>query len=582
MRIWIQNVSKPSALLLFIFILSLAPVAWADILILKGGGRQEGIVTAAPGDADAVILQKTSGSIKIPRSRIERIEEEDDATDWRRLGDQFFGSRKYPNALEAYRKAARFKPDDLQINALIESTMKALEETAAVERRQQVSVISGKILQAQKEIAAQNFEAAENLLAREIPAMKPTADQQEELVEQQKVLYKAWGKERLDKLEEEQAAKYFERVLGLDPTDKEVYDALIRIWSKNPRKNRQVIRAYEVQLQMKPDDHKARKRLADKYRDQALQVQREMSRAKDDKVLIALDAQVEECYEKAAQHYEYLLKLKAYEPSILKAGLNESLSAIYLRAKFSGDYDRAIVFYKRLRQYDTLPEGEIDYLEFMRDMASIKPTDVTARTSLTIRLQEKGLDSLAEMEVQKLYAEFPTNDGVKKLVLANAENKLAQAKLALTDGKFDVSRQLTYALISEYKEFPQILVKAEALQGQVDTEIQRNRVAMLATAMKYKQNADQYFLQANNYRDNMNSTERNSRTSYVIDKNEAIKYYRLAKSFYDKAMFASKVMDQADRDSIIQRRKETMLMLNKMTRVTTKKQGWSTLGATYY
>ena len=88
---------------------------------------------------------------------------------------------------------------------------------------------------AEKDIAAQSFAAAQDALEKKITPLNPSEEQQKQILELRKKLYRAWGKERLDKLAQDSAADKFEALLKLDPYDVEAYNPPDRYLEQDPR-----------------------------------------------------------------------------------------------------------------------------------------------------------------------------------------------------------------------------------------------------------------------------------------------------------------------------------------------------------
>ena len=77
---------------------SLAPLAGADIVEMTDGKRQEGVITRDIASENAVTIRTSGGDIAIPRAKIARLEKEPEATSRMRLGDQFTAAGKNAEA----------------------------------------------------------------------------------------------------------------------------------------------------------------------------------------------------------------------------------------------------------------------------------------------------------------------------------------------------------------------------------------------------------------------------------------------------------------------------------------------------
>ena len=79
--------------------LALPQAAPADEVVFANGQRRQGRVEAVEGASDRIALITSTGRIEIPRDRIAEIIENDDATDFAIIGNQFLASGNIQNAL---------------------------------------------------------------------------------------------------------------------------------------------------------------------------------------------------------------------------------------------------------------------------------------------------------------------------------------------------------------------------------------------------------------------------------------------------------------------------------------------------
>ena len=107
--------------------------AQADTVVFKGGDRKKGIVTKATDEA--IFFRQISSQMKIPLTRIEKIEYEDDATDWLELSDLYFSAKKYEQSLESLEKSKTFNPDNPVL---------ALREKAIEQAKVEIALTQGK------------------------------------------------------------------------------------------------------------------------------------------------------------------------------------------------------------------------------------------------------------------------------------------------------------------------------------------------------------------------------------------------------------------------------------------------------
>ncbi len=194
---------KRSEIITTLTLLSLlAPLSWvtADVIVLKNGERLEGIVTKAPGDDQAVMFENSRASTKIALSRIKTLTEESADVDLEKIADQYYRSKKYQKALVFYQKSLDTNAQNQNVKDKIETTQAAVARVASNERRNELSEIDRMLLQVDQLIEDEKFDDARSILEDKAAAQNPTAEQQAQIVEGQKALYRAWCFDRVDKM----------------------------------------------------------------------------------------------------------------------------------------------------------------------------------------------------------------------------------------------------------------------------------------------------------------------------------------------------------------------------------------------
>jgi len=300
--------------------------ARADVVTLTNGKRIEGRAGPAPGNPDAIRFTWSTGEVEVDRSRIRLIEEEPEAVDWLRIGDQHFSAGHYEQAQAAYRKSKAADPAHAEATERLRAVEVALRSTRAQQRREQVEQIDRLLEEAAVEIEAQQFENAHRTLTETVPDLGPEPRHSARMRQVKIDLYRAWAHEREDKLRPEAAARHLQELLRIDPTDRDAYASLMAIWDKMPEKSEQVVKALRAELKVHPEDVSTRKRLADKLFERG-----ELA--------------------EAGTHYETLCELGGYGGSEVEARLVDLLDVLYRSARDRREYDAAIDHYKRLQGY---------------------------------------------------------------------------------------------------------------------------------------------------------------------------------------------------------------------------------------
>ncbi|HBF32966.1 TPA: hypothetical protein DDW35_00245, partial [Candidatus Sumerlaeota bacterium] len=246
----------------------------ADVVLLKNGQRVEGVATQTPGKPDSVTIRGPKGTVELSKDLIQTIQYESEAVNLRRTGDDHYNAKRYKEAIESYQKSLALDPKDELTAKQLKTAQDAIARESTVERRKQIEVINTTLAEAKKKVATKEFDAAEKMLLKEVPALTPTDEQVQQSNEIKRDLYLAWAHESDDKLKPELAVKYYEKVLELDASNKEAYERLIKVMETNPDYNQRVIEAYRVQLKLTPDDSATRRKLADKLLAEGVRMER--------------------------------------------------------------------------------------------------------------------------------------------------------------------------------------------------------------------------------------------------------------------------------------------------------------------
>ncbi len=550
MKEFTQKFHFAAGLLILLLLVSPSRI-FADVLILESNERYEGIVTPAPGKPDSYLFRRAvGGQIEIHKDRIKKVEFEDDATDWMRIGDQYSEKKYFQKALESYEHALKFEPDNATLKERIRLTHEALKREAGIERRQKLAEIDEMLDEIEKKIEDEKFEAAEKALQNTVPKMNPVSKQLERIAELNKKLYRTWGLEREDRIKPKEAAVYYEKYLKLEPTDEEIVNRLMAIWDTMPGKVENLIRAYETQLQLRPDDQKTRKMLADKYVEYAIDKQGEAADTEDAKMKAALLKQANEIYERAISHYAHLYDTGDFKGTSVEKALISTLTSLYTRAKLNQDYERALTYYKRLQQYDpTVKDDEVHKLEYFINVANIDPTNVEKRVDLAMKLRSQNLDSYALKELNRLQRSNPDNPLVRNALRLYANDLVEHGYMLLQTREYQKALALSFRLKDEYFFLEDVVLDAEKIKGISLVEIQKAQDQNSRLATQYKEFGDQNLAEAQSYILAWQDSEKRD-SPLISNKNEATRRLKRAVDYYEKALALKSGLNQAELDSV--------------------------------
>ena len=526
--------------------LALAAPVGADVVILTTGARLEGRVTPAPGDPDAILFEDNRAQIKIARDRIREIQEEPDAVDYRKLGDQFFSAKRYEEARRAYNQSLEASPKDApEVKQRLEALKQAESRAAAEVQREQLKKVDGMLDEAAKAIEAGKYADAQKTLEEGVPEKELLARQKERLVDLRKKLYRGWALERMDKLDSGAAAMYFEKYLKLNPDDEEAYAHLIDIYSKDPDKTAQVIEAHWVQLQLHPDDHMTRRKLAEKYVERARLLRKNAEgRLGDDKIMELLN--------KAAEQFAILMKAGDFDLSEVEREYVSVLRTLRQTARQKGDLDQAIAYHNRIPEnYRRNEEDVLSRMKYDRDFRKLQPDDVKGRVALIRRVEQEGQDAFARQEFRQLQSQFPQNPAVTAMYKDYARAELAKAERALNTTRYEEAMTLAMGVIGAYgNTFEDIKLAAQEIQNKARTNLEKERRQNSENALKYKAQADRYFSEGKYHMDALLNKDRRSNPQVLSDKQEAIRNFKLAIENYDKALKVTTGVDDATLSAI--------------------------------
>ncbi|MBN1866446.1 hypothetical protein JW916_04045 [Candidatus Sumerlaeota bacterium] len=505
----------------------LAPAARADIVILTTGERFEGIIVQSQSDSESVLFRDSRGEVKFSRDRIRSIEDEPDAVDWMKLGDQNLSRGRYEAALEAYRASLTYDPTDAKVQERIDQTETAIHRVDDKNRLGQLQAIDALLDQTAKDIEERRYARAEDALTTRILVLGPSLEQKKRILDLTKTLHREWANDWLDRLEPTSAADHFQQLLKLDPTDEDSYRKLVQIWGGMSEKTGQVVEALKMQLTIRPDDKEARRELADKYFEQKQ-------------------------YDLALEQYSILHDTGEFKGTMIEARMADCLTVLYRNAASDKDFDKAVELYKRLKIYSPIAgDDTLHELEFYRDALEAGADNVPERVRLALLARSQGLNTLAFNEINRLKTQFPDNAQVNAALKSWADELLAQAQNAFKSMRYQDATMLASRCKKEYGFFQDIDLECTKIINNSQVELERERLEKSKMALEYKKNGDANLQKGLYYVENMKDTERSNPNVYVVsDKQQAIKHFQLALDWYNRALNESTGLDNVTRQEI--------------------------------
>ncbi len=498
------------AMLAAVASLLVAP-ALADQIIFTSGDLREGRVEEIFGKPDKLALTTAAGRIEIPRTLIQKLTEQDDATDFALIGNQFLKIQSYEKAAEMFQKALAADPENSEAIDGMETARKRIADQHEQTRRQQLAQNATQLVDVRKLIEEEDFEGAESLIGR-IQKTDPSEDQQAAIGLLQRDLYLAWGLSRLDRLDNYGAEMYLEKVLQLDPTNVEANDALLQVWERDTSKKDKVIGAYRAKLKNNPDDVILNQKLAD--------------------ILLSLNR-----YEEAIEPLIRISDTSTFRANRYDERLLGAMQAVSQSKASRGDLEGAIAEYQRLLEIfpsaDTTPLAILQYNQRINELES---DDWEGRAALLKMLEDQGLDALAEQEAEKILRNDPENERALALLRRRAESDLKEVNDVFNKGEYILARSMASSFAEKNTRFPDLVQKASDLYAKADLEAAKQAKRAREQARDIAAQADAYLAESKRNIELYKSADNSNRSSILSYKAEALKYARRSIDAYQVAL----------------------------------------------
>lgn len=486
-------------------------IAPADEVLFKSGDRREGRVEDIVGKPDRIALTTASGRIEVYRDSIQKATEQDDATDWTILGQQFLRLQSYDRAIQMFQKAIEADPKKAEAKTGMEEARKRIEEQRAEADRQRVSRNGELLEQARKFLPDEKFDKAESLVAQ-VLQNSPSEEQKAAAQLVSRDLYLAWGLSRLDRLDKGGAETYLQKVLEIDPQNPTASEALLRVWESDSSKREEVLGAYRTKLKAAPDDAVLNQKIAD--------------------LLLAMGRK-----EEAIEPMIKLASTPVFRTRKYDERLEDAMKSVAADRAQKGDLDGAITAYKRL--LETFPAADpspLVILEYQKKLAALKADDWKGRGDLLVELDSQGLEVLATQEAELILRSDPTNEKATALLRRNAVAEFDDITEASKKQQWLLARSLAQAFAEKYTRFPEMVQRATDAYSKADLEAQKDAKRLRDKAKEVATTGDNYLAEARRSVEMYKSADNNNRSSVISYKQEALKYTRRAIDAYKVAL----------------------------------------------
>jgi len=519
----------------------IAALCSGDVVVFKTGERKIGLIKESESDSDNIVFLSVSGEMKIPRSRISRIDRETKDKGYTHIGRGFLELKDFSTARQYIDRALEINPENEVARALLKEIQTSLQEEAMRRRQEKVNQTDRDLALVCDLITNKKFEKGEQILKN--------MDQSDFSEEQAKTyqtlnvrLYHKWGDNSLDHLNPRAAAAFYEKALSIDPDNQEIYGKLLPLWEKDPTMTTELIEIYERQYNKSPNMELAGK-LSDLH-----------FRSRN--------------YEKALPYLLTLHKNSKGTNVIAEERLRASFSQLQKDAINVQDYNLAAKIY---RQYlDAFPGEDptpFYYYQYLDMKKGISDDNLEGHIELGNFCREHHLDDDAKKLYRYVLEKDPENEAALKGLKEYAFQDLSEAELAFRKKDYDSVIYMVGKISTDYGKLTAVLTRAYELKERAENEIRREKKEKTARALSLSRRGDEYYAQADFHISALKSTERRSEIRVVSDKEEAKKFLRRAISTWEAALEIDPSLARVDKEDLNTKIKDAEAKLYKLTRV---------------
>jgi tetratricopeptide (TPR) repeat protein len=224
--------------------------AWPDVIRLKDGRSQEGLITEDRPDVASVKIRTAAGDFAVARGKIASIDKEPESASRVRLGDQLSAAGRQREAMDEYRRALELDKTNTTAAARLEKAREDLGDVDKSKALETDAKLAGAINDALALARKKKFENAQQLMKQNDPG--ETAESALEYRKAYSQICQMWGADRADRQDYGGAAEKLQQALRFDPGNALARQQIIRAREGDPSKLNEVIGAYRTST--KPGD----------------------------------------------------------------------------------------------------------------------------------------------------------------------------------------------------------------------------------------------------------------------------------------------------------------------------------------
>lgn len=490
----------------FLLVLSLACLpAGADILHLRDGETQAGVITVDRPELPTISIRTSGGELAVPRDRIVRVQSEPKSLGFMHIGDQFLERRSYAEAVTAYRAALDEDNANKEIQAKLAKAEGFLQEQKNAQVQEAMAGFDTQVSKARSLAKEKRFPDAIQQLRVADPgeASPKAADYRKAFAE----LYFLWGMDRADHQDLAGAAERLQQALKYDPGNENIQQQLARVWGSDPTKLQEVVSLY--QNSTNPED---RLRLAEAY-----------FKLRD--------------YEKALPIYLEYTSDPKLASDVMRERIRFMYDAIQRRYASEGNFEKALEVYRAFVDFspgeDLTPVAKYEY---MIRRAQTDQNNPEQRAALAAYAEQQGLIETARQEYANILQIDPKNQVAMEGQRRFATAAIQDVRDFFSEGQFLLAYERANQVVQNYPMFPEITSEAQQWQARAEVEQQKAQRSRQQQAVALAQRGDDYFAQAQSYISAYLSLSVNPVTKVFSPKIEASKYLERALYAWQQAL----------------------------------------------
>lgn len=469
----------------------------ADVIHMRGGSTQAGVITVDRADLPTISIRTSGGEIAIPRTKIERVAYESKAQGFVHIGNQFLDAKNYLQAVTAFETALQYDKNNADIQARLREAQGGIAVLSEADKQNASAAAVEQIAKARLLLKEKKFEDALQLVRAADPGEETDASL--DIKSAYADVYLQWGMDRADRQDFSGAAEKLQMALKFAPNDDQVKQQLVKVWEGDPTKVKEIASFYKNSTA--PEDQI---KLADAY-----------FRMKN--------------YEAALPIYLKYVQDPKLSTQIMVDRVRQMYDMLHRTLAERGEYEKALETYRAFLEFS--PQEDPTPLARYEYMLRRSKTDVnnpTARAELAKFAEERGLIETAKREYRNILAIAPTNPiasaGLKRYATAD----LQDANDFFTETQYLLALQKANQVVTDYSMFADIVTAAQQLQTRAQLEQQKvaRTTAQQAEALALR--GDDYYNQALAYISTYTSTEVDRSQRIFSPKIEATKYLERA------------------------------------------------------